>query len=129
MANVVLIVDDDPRSMKLTYDLLNVFGYQTLAATNGSQAVAMAKNYKPDLILMDIQMPVMDGLSAARLIKADITTGDIPIVATTAYAMKDDEEKVMEAGCNGYITKPIDIQVLLRTVEKFLSYKNTGQIV
>ena len=72
MANVVLIVDDDPRSMKLTYDLLNVFGYTTLAATNGLQAVEMAKNHKPDLILMDIQLPVMDGLSATRLIKADI---------------------------------------------------------
>ena len=72
MANVVLIVDDDPRSMKLTYDLLNVFGYTTLTATNGLQAVEMAKNHKPDLILMDIQLPVMDGLSATRLIKADI---------------------------------------------------------
>ena len=128
MSNVVLIVDDDPRSMKLTYDLLNVFGFTTLAATNGIQAVEMAKNYKPDLILMDIQLPVMDGLSATRLIKADKTTRDIPIVAATAYAMKEDEEKVIQAGCDGYVTKPIDIQVLLKTVEKYLSFRNIDQI-
>jgi len=128
MSNVVLIVDDDPRSMKLTYDLLNVFGFTTLAATNGIQAVEMAKNYKPDLILMDIQLPVMDGLSATRLIKADKTTRDIPIVAATAYAMKEDEEKVIQAGCDGCVTKPIDIQVLLKTVEKYLSFRNIDQI-
>lgn len=129
MAYVILIVDDDPGSMKLTYDLLGVFGYTTLAAINGQQAVEMAKNHKPDLILMDIQLPVMDGLSATRLIKADSTTRHIPIVAATAYAMKDDEQKVIEAGCDGYITKPIDIQVLLKTVEKYLSNKNIDQIV
>jgi two-component system cell cycle response regulator DivK len=89
----------------------------------------MAKKHKPDLILMDIQLPVMDGLSATRLIKADSTTRHIPIVAATAYAMKDDEQKVIEAGCDGYITKPIDIQVLLKTVEKYLSNKNIDQIV
>jgi two-component system, cell cycle response regulator DivK len=125
MANVVLIVDDDPNSMKLTYDLLNVCGYTTLAAVNGLQAVEMAKSHIPDLILMDIQLPLMDGLSATRLIKADIATRDIPIIAATAYAMKGDEEKVIEAGCSGYITKPIDIQVLLSTVDKYLANKNT----
>ena len=125
MANVVLIVDDDPNSMKLTYDLLNVCGYTTLAAVNGLQAVEMAKSHIPDLILMDIQLPLMDGLSATRLIKADIATRDIPIIAATAYAMKGDEEKVIEAGCSGYITKPIDIQVLLSTVDRYLSNKNT----
>ncbi|HEX7475701.1 MAG TPA: response regulator [Dehalococcoidales bacterium] len=125
MANVVLIVDDDPNSMKLTYDLLNVCGYTTLAAVNGLQAVEMAKSHIPDLILMDIQLPLMDGLSATRLIKADIATRDIPIIAATAYAMKGDEEKVIEAGCSGYITKPIDIQVLSSTVDKYLANKNT----
>ena len=123
MANVVLIVDDDPRSMKLSYDLLKVCGYTTLTASDGQQAVEMAKTHKPDLILMDIQLPVMDGLTATNLIKADVHTRDIPIIAATAYAMKSDEKKVFEAGCNGYITKPIDIQVLLMTVEKHLSCK------
>ena len=129
MANVVLIVDDDPRSMKLSYDLLNVFGYTTLAATNGLQAVEMAKNHNPDLILMDVQLPVMDGLSATRLIKADAATSHIPVIAATAYAMKGDEEKAIEAGCDGYITKPIDIQILLRTVEKYLPIENRSQAV
>jgi len=123
MSKVVLVVDDDPRSMKLTYDLLGVFGYTTLAATNGQQAVEMAKIHKPDLILMDIQLPVMDGLSATRLIKRDTDIAHIPIIATTAYAMKGDQEKTIEAGCQGYITKPIDIQLLLRTVEKYLEEK------
>jgi two-component system cell cycle response regulator DivK len=129
MANVVLIVDDDPRSMKLSYDLLKVCGYTTLTATDGQQAVEMAKLHKPDLILMDIQLPVMDGLAATHLIKADVNTKDIPIIAATAYAMKDDEKKVFDSGCNGYITKPIDIQVLLATVEKHLSCKLANQTV
>ena len=123
MSKVVMVVDDDPRSMKLTYDLLGVFGYTTLAATNGQQAVEMAKIHKPDLILMDIQLPVLDGLSATRLIKADAATTDIPVIATTAYAMKGDREKVIEAGCQGYITKPVDIQLLLKTVEMYLEEK------
>jgi CheY-like chemotaxis protein len=124
-----LIVDDDPRSMKLTFDLLTVFGYQTLTASNGEQAVEMAQTHKPDLILMDIQLPVMDGLSATRLIKSDPSTGGIPILAATAYAMQGDEAKAIAAGCDGYITKPIDIRVLLKTVEKYLAGNSDRQIV
>jgi two-component system cell cycle response regulator DivK len=129
MAHLVLIVDDDPRSMKLSYDLLNVFGYETLTATNGLQAVEMARLHKPDLILMDIQLPVMDGLSATRLIKGDINTRDIPVIAATAYAMKGDQEKVFEAGCSGYVTKPIDIKILLKTVEEYLADSKKENIV
>jgi two-component system cell cycle response regulator DivK len=129
MVNVVLIVDDDPKSMKLTYDLLNVFGYTTLTAANGLQAVEMAKSHKPDLILMDVQMPVMDGLTATRLIKADPKIQSIPIIVVTAYAMRDDQQKVIKAGCDGYITKPIDIQYLLQTIEKYLSHTDTDQII
>jgi two-component system cell cycle response regulator DivK len=129
MTKVVLIAEDDPKSMKLTYDLLNVFGYSTLTAGNGLKAVEMAKFHKPDLILMDVQMPVMDGLTATRLIKADSKIQGIPIIAVTAYAMRDDEKKMLEAGCDGYITKPIDIQYLLRTIEKYLSHTNTDQII
>jgi two-component system cell cycle response regulator DivK len=129
MANVVLIVDDDSRSMKLTFDLLNLFGYTTLSATNGWQAVKMARDHKPDLILMDIQMPVMDGLSATRLIRADENIRNIPIIAATAFAMREDEQKAIEVGCDEYITKPIDIQYLLRTIEKYLTNKNTDQII
>jgi two-component system, cell cycle response regulator DivK len=122
---VVLIVDDDLKSMKLTYDLLNVFGYATLSATNGRQAVKMAQDHKPDLILMDVQMPVMDGLSATRLIKADVNIKNIPIIVASAFAMREDQQKAKEAGCDGYITKPIDIQYLLCTIEKYLENKNT----
>jgi CheY-like chemotaxis protein len=89
----------------------------------------MAKKHKPDLILMDIQLPVMDGVSATRLIKADAATRNIPVIAATAYAMKEDETKVIEAGFDGYMTKPIDIQVLLKTVGKFLRDENPKQIV
>jgi two-component system cell cycle response regulator DivK len=129
MKNMILIVDDDPRSMKLTFDLLTVFGYQTLTASNGEQAVEMAQTHKPDLILMDIQLPVMDGLSATRLIKSDSSTNGIPILAATAYAMAGDEAKAIAAGCDGYITKPIDIRVLLKTVEKYLAGNSDRQIV
>jgi two-component system, cell cycle response regulator DivK len=127
MAKAVLIVDDDPRSMKLSYDLLGVFGYRVLAAQNGLQAVEMAIAHKPDLILMDIQLPIMDGMSATRLIKENVSTRDIPVIAATAFAMNGDKEKVMAAGCSDYITKPIDIRILLKTVEKYLSGNNSDQ--
>jgi two-component system cell cycle response regulator DivK len=121
MDKVVLIVDDDPRSMKLTFDLLGVFGYTSIRAFDGVRAVQLAKSQKPDLILMDIQLPLMDGIEAAKLIKSDVSTRQIPIIATTAYAMKGDEEKIKGAGCDGYITKPINIHELLKTVEQYLS--------
>ena len=121
MAFVVLIVDDDPRSMKLTYDLLNVFGYTTLQATNGQQAVELAISKIPDLILMDIQLPVMNGFEATKAIKSELTCRNIPIIAATAYAMKGDEDKAYQAGCDGYLTKPIDIKELLNLVENYCS--------
>ncbi len=121
MAKVILIVEDDPKSLILTRDLLQVSGFTTIEATNGEQGVELARVKKPDLILMDIQMPDMDGLEATRILKADATTKNIPIVALTAYAMKGDKERVLEAGCDGYITKPIDIQELLKRVAEYLS--------
>jgi two-component system, cell cycle response regulator DivK len=129
MAKTVLIVEDDPKSMKLTYDLLSIVGYFALPAVNGAQAVVLAKSQKPDLILMDIQLPVMDGMEATRQIKADPETGGIPIIATTAYAMKGDEEKVTQAGFDGYITKPINIHELLKTVEMFIGSRNKSDIL
>ena len=108
MEKRILIVEDDSKNLKLVRDLLQVSGYVTLEATNGKLGVEVAKEQKPDLILMDIQMPVMDGLQAARLLKADEETKKIPIIALTAYAMKGDEEKMLQAGCDGYIPKPID---------------------
>ena len=121
MRKVILIVEDDPKSLTLTRDLLQISGYTTIEATNGEQGVELAKAKKPDLILMDIMMPKMDGLEATRILKADITTKNIPIVALTSYAMKGDKERMLEAGCDGYIAKPVDIQKLLKTVGEYLS--------
>lgn len=121
MAKVILIVDDDPKSLKLTRDLLSVVGYTTIEATDGKKAVELAKNRKPALILMDIHMPVMDGLEATKMIKAETTTRNIPVIATTASAMKGDEERAIQAGCDGYITKPINIKEFLKRVEEYLS--------
>ncbi len=121
MAKVILIVEDEPKNLKLIRDLLQVSGYITLEATDGKQGVALAKHNKPDLILMDIQMPVMDGIEATRILKADDETKAIPIIALTSYAMKGDEEKIWESGCDGYMAKPLDVKEFLREVSKFLS--------
>ena len=110
MGKQILIVEDEPRNLKLL-----------LEAQDGEQGVKMAAEKIPDLILMDIMMPKMDGLEATRIIKADEKTRHIPIIALTSYAMKGDREKTIEAGCDGYIAKPVDIQDLLKTVKSFLT--------
>ncbi len=120
MAKVILVVEDDSKSLKLIRDLLQASGYKTIEATDGEQGVDLAKAKKPDLILMDIQMPEMDGLEATRILKADATTRNIPILALTSYAMKGDRERILEAGCDGYLAKPIDIQELLKKVAEHL---------
>ncbi len=119
MTKMILIVEDESKNMTLIRDLLQASGYKTIEATDGEQGVELAKASKPDLILMDIQMPVMDGLEATRILKADTTTKDIPVLALTSYAMKGDEERILEAGCNGYLAKPFDIQELLKKVGKY----------
>ena len=120
MKKVVLIVEDDPKSLKLARDMLQVSGYATLEATNGKEGVELARIEKPDLILMDIQLPVMDGLEAIKLLKNDDVTKDIPIIALTAYAMKGDEKKIQETGCDGYISKPIDIKGFLKKISEVI---------
>lgn len=121
MAKTILIVEDEPRNLKLLRDLLQRFGYETMEATDGEQGVELARARIPNLILMDIMMPKMDGLEATRIIKADTNTKHIPIIALTSYAMKGDRERTIEAGCDGYIAKPIDIQEVLKAIEHFLS--------
>jgi CheY-like chemotaxis protein len=121
MGKVILIVEDDPKNLKLIRDLLQINGYTTLEATNGKQGVEMAKDKKPDLILMDIQMPIMDGLEATRILKTDAETKKIPIVALTSYAMVGDEERMYKAGCDEYLTKPIDTKEFLKKVAEYLS--------
>jgi two-component system cell cycle response regulator DivK len=117
----ILIVEDEPKNLKLMRDLLQRFAFDTVEAGDGEQGVALARSTLPDLILMDIMMPKMDGLEASRLIKADIATRHIPIVALTSYAMKGDRERTIEAGCDGYIPKPVDIGEVLRTINTLLA--------
>ena len=121
MAKTILIVEDEPRNMKLLHDLLQRFGYEIIEASDGEQGVKIAGEKIPDLILMDIMMPKMDGLEATRIIKADEKTKHIPIIALTSYAMKGDREKTIEAGCDGYIAKPIDIKEVLKAIEHYLT--------
>ncbi len=119
MTKLILIVEDEPRNLTLLRDLLQVSGYKTIEAADGEQGVELAKSKKPDLILMDVQMPKTDGLEATRILKADAATRNIPIIALTAYVMKGDEERILEAGCDGYLSKPFDIQELLKEVAKY----------
>ena len=120
MGRVILIVEDDPRNLKLIRDLLQIRGYATLEATDGKQGVDMARAKMPDLILMDIQMPVMDGFEATSILKADTVTKSITIVALTAFAMQGDRDKCMEAGFNDYITKPLDIRAFMTKIKEYL---------
>ncbi len=121
MAKLILIVEDEPKNLTLLRDLLQVSGYKTIETYDGEQGVELARAKKPDLILMDVQMPKMDGLEATRILKADATTSNIPILALTSYAMKGDKEKMLQAGCDGYLSKPFNIQELLKEVAKYLS--------
>ncbi len=116
----ILIIDDNPMNMELASDLLEVNGFQVLQADDASTGIDLARNEKPDLILMDIQLPGIDGLQATRILKEDMATRDIPIAALTAHAMKGDEENILKAGCVGYISKPMDTREFPRKVEGFL---------
>ncbi|MCX6556045.1 MAG: response regulator [Candidatus Aminicenantes bacterium] len=120
MGRVILIVEDDPKSVKLLRDLLQIRGYTTLEATDGKQGVDMARAKMPDLIFMDMQMPVMDGFEAINILKTDPATKSIPVIALTAFAMQGDREKCMEAGYDDYITKPLDIRALVTKVKEYL---------
>lgn len=117
---VILVVEDDPKNIKLIRDLLVYSGYRVLEATDGRQGVELARSEQPDLILMDIQMPLMDGLEATRLLKGDERTRDIPVIALTAYAMPEDRSRIFAAGCEGHIPKPIDTRSFLETVKLYL---------
>jgi len=116
----VLIVEDNPTNMKLAADLLKRAGYQVLKAFDAEEGIAMAMEKLPSLILMDIQLPGMDGLTAIRLLKGGEKTHHIKIIALTAFAMKGDEEKMLAAGCDGYISKPIRYKEFLETVKVML---------
>ena len=116
----VLVVEDNKLNMKLIVALLTIGNYRILKAEDAEIGIQMIKKHRPDLILMDIQLPGMDGLSATRTIKKDEDLKDIPVVALTSYAMAGDKEKVMEAGCDGYIPKPIETRTFLAKLSQFL---------
>jgi two-component system cell cycle response regulator DivK len=120
-ARKVLIVEDNVLNMRLFKDLLEAHGYTVFQAVGGLEALEMAQLHRPDLILMDIQLPEMSGLEATERLKADDRLRGIPVVAVTAFAMKGDEEKVRQAGCDGYMTKPISIGPFLQAVERYSS--------
>jgi two-component system, cell cycle response regulator DivK len=117
----VLIVEDNDLNMKLFNDLLVAHGYGTLQTKDGVEALTLARQHRPDLILMDIQLPEVSGLQVTRWIKEDDELCKIPIIAVTAFAMKGDEEKMRDGGCEAYIAKPISVASFLRTVERFLT--------
>jgi two-component system, cell cycle response regulator DivK len=121
MTKRVLIVEDNDLNMKLFHDLLEAHGYDTLQTKDGLEALQMARQHHPDLILMDIQLPEVSGLEVTKWIKEDDALKSIPIIAVTAFAMKGDEEKIREGGCEAYIAKPISIAHFLETVKRYLS--------
>jgi len=117
----VLIVEDNDLNMKLFNDLLVAHGYDTLQTKDGVEALALARQHRPDLILMDIQLPEVSGLEVTKWIKEDKSLSMIPIIAVTAFAMKGDRERMRDGGCEDYIAKPISVASFLQTVERFLS--------
>jgi two-component system cell cycle response regulator DivK len=119
-AKKVLIVEDNDLNMKLFNDLLEAHGYRTLQTNDGVEALRMARQHRPDLILMDIQLPEVSGLEVTKWLKEDDDLRSIPIIAVTAFAMKGDEEKIREGGCEAYIAKPISVASFMSTVERFL---------
>ncbi|SRR5258708_2831739 len=117
----ILIVEDNELNMRLLNDVLEAHGYDIRQSAEGKPVLALTRQFRPHLILMDIQLPDISGLDACRELKADPETRDIPVVAVTAFAMAGDESKARAAGCEGYITKPIRLSEFLETVEQFMA--------
>jgi two-component system cell cycle response regulator DivK len=120
MPKKVLIVEDNELNMKLFNDLLEAHGYETLQTQDGFKALEMAREHMPDLILMDIQLPEVSGLEVTKWLKDDDDLAAIPVVAVTAFAMKGDEERIREGGCEAYLSKPITVMTFIETVRRFL---------
>ena len=120
MPKKVLIVEDNELNMKLFNDLLEAHGYETLQTKDGFKALEMAREHTPDLILMDIQLPEVSGLEVTKWLKEDDSLQTIPVVAVTAFAMKGDEERIRQGGCEAYLSKPITVSTFIETVRQFL---------
>ena len=121
----ILVIEDNPLNMKLVKGLLKIGNYQMLEANDAESGIQLIREQQPDLVLMDIQLPGMDGLAATKILKEDSDLKDIPIVALTSYAMQGDKEKALEAGCSGYIAKPIDTRMFLETLAQYLEDENS----
>jgi two-component system, cell cycle response regulator DivK len=121
MTHVILVVEDNERNLKLLRDVLEYAGYDVRVARTGEDGVALALKEPPDLVLMDLQLPGIDGTEALRRLRENPRTADIPVVAVTAQAMKQDRERVLEAGFNGYVSKPISVRAFPDQVRGFLS--------
>jgi CheY-like chemotaxis protein len=121
----ILVVEDNDMNMQLVEFLLEEGGYSIVKATSGEEAIALTQNGDgeppPDLILMDIHLPGMDGLSVVRAMKANARTSRIPILALTAHAMRGDKDRFLEAGCDGYISKPIDVKTFIASIERYIA--------
>lgn len=120
MSKTVMIVEDNELNMKLFHDLLTAHGYETLKTNNGLNAMELAREHEPDLILMDIQLPEVSGIDVIKWIKEDEKLRDIPVIAVTAFAMKGDEERIRDAGCEGYISKPISVGPFLESISQLI---------
>ena len=120
MGNTVLIVEDNDLNMKLFNDLLEAHRYSTLKARAGLEGFDLARKHRPDLILMDIQLPEVSGIDIIKLLKEDEGLRTIPVIAITAFAMKGDEERIRESGCEGYLSKPISVSKFIETVRSFI---------
>lgn len=116
----VMIVEDNELNMRLFNDVLDAYGYRTVGTREGLQALELAREHRPDLILMDIQLPEVSGLDLTKWIKADDELSGIPVVAVTAFAMRGDEERIREGGCEAYISKPISVSTFIETVRRFI---------
>lgn len=120
MAKSVMIVEDNELNMKLFNDLLEANGYRTIKTRNGLEALDLARSNRPDLILMDIQLPEVSGLEVTKWLKEDDDLHSIPVIAITAFAMKGDEERIRQGGCEAYISKPISVSKFIETVKSYL---------
>ncbi len=118
--SVVLIVEDNDKNLKLVRDVLRVKGYETIEATTGEDGLVLAASRKPDLVLMDIQLPGISGIDALIALRADPATAAIPVIAVTASVMQQDRKLIMEAGFDAYLGKPLDLKEFLATVKRFL---------
>jgi two-component system, cell cycle response regulator DivK len=118
--SAILIVEDNEKNMKLVRDVLQFKGYQTLEAATGAEGLRLAREHKPDLVLMDIQLPDIDGITALGMLRADPATREMPVIAVSASVMPDEQRKISASGFNAYVTKPINVKGFIQTIERFV---------